>query len=125
MTNSTTTPKMTKAQKFALLAEIPAVANDPVLAEFVEHEMELLANRKASPKKQTSAQKANAELLENIISTMEPNRLYTIAEMLKEFDFCAEMSPQKISATLRPAIEDKRIERIEDKRKVFFKVVEG
>ena len=124
MTNSTT-PKMTKFQKFEMLSKLDAVQTNEVLAEFIAHEMELLSNRKSSPKKLTSSQKANIELLENIISAMEPNRLYTIAEMLKEFDFCAEMSPQKISATLRPAIEAKRIERIEDKRKVYFKVVEG
>jgi hypothetical protein len=54
---------MTKAQKFALLAEIPAVANDPVLSEFVAHEMELLANKKPSPKKPTAQQTANVGIL--------------------------------------------------------------
>ena len=125
MTNTNTTPKMTKFQKYEMLSKLDAVQTNEVLAEFVAHEMELLSNRKASPKKQTASQKANAILLENIISAMEPNRLYTIAEMLKEFEFCADLSPQRVSAVLRPAIIDKRIERVEDKRKVFFKVVEG
>ena len=123
--NTTSTPKLTKFQKFEMLSNLSAVQSNEVLAEFVAHEMELLSNRKASPKKQTASQKANAELLENIICAMEPNRLYTIAEMVKEFEFCAELSNQKISATLRPAIDGKRVERIEDKRKVYYKVVEG
>lgn len=122
--NTTSTPKLTKFQKFEMLSNLSAVQSNEVLAEFVAHEMELLSNRKASPKKQTSAQKANAELLENIICAMEPNRLYTIAEMMKEFSFCAELSNQKISATLKPALGS-RIERIEDKRKIYYKVVEG
>lgn len=122
MTNSTT-PKMTKAQKFALLAEIPAVANDPVLSEFVAHEMELLANKKSASKKLTPAQKANIELLENILSAMEPDCLYTVSEMLKEFACCADLSNQKVSAILRLAVEGKRIERVEDKRKTYFRKV--
>ena len=121
MTNSTT-PKMTKAQKFALLAEIPAVANDPVLAEFVAHEMELLANKKSSPKKPTAQQTANVGILEAILAGMEPDRCYTITELIKEIPECAELTNQRVSAILRPVIGS-RVERIEDKRKAYFKVM--
>ena len=122
MTNTNTTPKMTKAQKFALLAEIPAVANDPVLAEFVAHEMELLANKKSSPKKPTAQQTANVGILEAIIAGMEPDRCYTITELIKEIPECAELTNQRVSAILRPVIGS-RVERIEDKRKAYFKVM--
>ena len=121
MTNSTT-PKMTKAQKFALLAEIPAVANDPVLSEFVAHEMELLANKKSSPKKPTAQQTANVGILEAILAGMERNRCYTITELIKEIPECAELTNQRVSAILRPVIGS-RVERIEDKRKAYFKVM--
>ena len=122
--NTTSTPKLTKAQKFALLAEIPAVANDPVLAEFVAHEMELLANKKSSPKKPTAQQTANVGILEAIVAGMEPDRCYTITELIKEIPECAELTNQRVSAILRPVIGS-RVERIEDKRKAYFKVVEG
>ena len=122
MTNINTTPKMTKAQKYALLAEIPAVANDPVLAEFVAHEMELLANKKSSPKKPTAHQTANVGILEAILAGMERNRCYTITELIKEIPECAELTNQRVSAILRPVIGS-RVERVEDKRKAYFKVM--
>jgi hypothetical protein len=43
--------------------------------------------------------------------------------MIKEIPECAELTNQRVSAILRPAIEAKRIERIEDKRKAYFKVM--
>ena len=40
--------------------------------------------------------------------------------MQKEFAECAELSNQKMSALLRLLIEEKRVERIVDKRKTYF-----
>ena len=119
MTTSNT-PKLTKFQKFEMLSKLDAVQTNEVLAEFVAHEMELLANKKSAPKKQTKAQKENAIILEAILEYLEDGMLHTINEMTKEIPCCAELSNQKISAIMRPAIEDKRIKRVEDKRKVYF-----
>ena len=120
MTTSTNAPKLTKFQKFEMLMEIAEVNGNEILREFVEHEMELLSNRKSAPKKQTKAQKENAIILEAILEYLEDGMLHTITDMTKEIPCCAELSNQKISAIMRPAIDDKRIKRIEDKRKVYF-----
>ena len=125
MTNSTT-PKMTKAQKFALLAKIPAVANDPVLSEFVAHEMELLANKKSSPKKPTTAQKANEVIKEAILDFLSNGERYTISELMKFVpNLPEEMTPQRMTALVTQLKNENLVERIEDKRKAYFKVVEG
>ena len=126
MTNINTTPKMTKAQKFALLAEIPAVANDPVLAEFVAHEMELLANKKSAPKKPTSAQKANEVIKDGILDFLSNGERYTIGELMKFVPNLPEgMTPQRMTALVTQLKNENLVERIEDKRKAYFKVVEG
>ena len=120
MTTSTTTPKFTKFQKFEMLMDIAEVQSNEILREFVEHEMELLANRKSAPKKPTAQQTANKNILEAIIDFLSDGALHTIHDMIKEVPACAELSPQRISAILRPAITDNVIKRTEDKRKVFF-----
>ena len=37
--------KLTKKEKFAMLKAIPAVAENPMLVEFIDHEVELLNKR--------------------------------------------------------------------------------
>ena len=114
--------KMTKREKFAMLAEIPAVQSNPVLRDFIAHEVELLDKKNSAPKKPTAQQTANAGILEAIVEGMEPDRCYTITEIIKEIPECAELTNQRVNAIIRPVL-GKRIERIEDKRKAYFKVM--
>ena len=61
-TTSSSSVKLTKAQKFALIAEIAEVKNNPILAEFIAHEVELLAKKNSADKKPTAQQEANATI---------------------------------------------------------------
>ena len=81
-TNTTSTPKLTKAQKFAMLRAIPAVAENAMLVEFIDHEVELLTKKNSADKKPTAQQVANAGIATAIIEGMEPNRLYTVTEVI-------------------------------------------
>jgi hypothetical protein len=93
--------KFTKREKFEMLAKIEAVASNPLLAEFIEHELELLAKKNASGSgKMTATQKANEEIKEQIVEEMskEPNRLYSVSEMIKQFKCCNELSLPKVTA---------------------------
>lgn len=115
--------KMTKAQKFAMLAEIEAVKSNPVLAEFIAHEVELLAKKNSADKKPTKTQEANAVLKEAIVEAMEANRFYTVSELMKVVPALAEdenITNQKVSALLRQLVLDGVVKRTEDKRKAYF-----
>lgn len=117
--------KMTKRDYFNTLLTIDAVKSNPALVEFVEHELELLAKKNASGSgKMTATQIANEGIKADILECManEPNRMFTISEMQKSFDCCAEMSNQRVSALVRQLVNDGKIERIEDKRKAYFKI---
>ena len=121
-----TVKKVTKRERFEQLLAIPAVANDNGLKEFVNHELELLAKKNASGTgKLTAVQVANNGIKEEILDCManEPNRLFTISEMQKVNAELGEMSNQRISALIRQLINDGKVERIEDKRKAYFKAV--
>ena len=117
--------KMTKREKFEMLANIAEVKANPMLAEFIEHELELLAKKNASGNgKLTAVQVANNGIKAEILECMakEPNRLFTISEMQKVFPCCAELSNQRVSALIRQLIADGKVERLEEKRKAVFRI---
>jgi predicted transcriptional regulator len=118
--------KMTKREKFEALANLAEVKANPMLSEFVAHELDLLAKKNASGAgKMTATQVANegikAEILDGLAN--EPNRMFTVSEMQKAIPCCAELSNQRISALVRQLVADGKVERIEDKRKAFFKYI--
>ena len=120
-----TNKKITKREKFEMLANIAEVKANPMLAEFIEHELELLAKKNASGNgKLTAVQVANNGIKEDILDCMEkePNRLFTISEMQKVFPCCAELSNQRVSALVRQLIADGKVERLEEKRKAVFRI---
>ena len=123
MANTTTSTKLTKAQKFAMLRAIPAVADNAMLVEFIDHEVELLSKKNSAEKKPTAQQVANAGIVTAIIEGMEPNRLYTVTEVIKEIPQCAELTNQRVSALLRQLVEAGKVKRTEDKRKAYFSLV--
>ncbi len=93
------------------------------MAEFYKHEIELLDRKNTVDKKPTKTQKENEAIKTVILESMEPDRLYSISEMLKEFPACADMSNQKLSSLVRQMVTDKQVERLEEKRKAFFRKV--
>lgn len=123
MANTTTSTKLTKAQKFAMLRAIPAVAENAMLVEFIDHEVELLTKKNSAEKKPTAQQVANAGITTAIIEGMEPNRLYTVTEVIKSIPACADLTNQRVSALLRQLVEAGKVKRTEDKRKAYFQVV--
>lgn len=97
------------------------------MKEFAEHRIELLDKKKetakANPNSKTTA---NDELREKILNKLaeNPNRLYTITDMQKEFDFLEGKSNQSVSALVRPMVEEGKVERIEEKRKAYFRIAQ-
>ena len=123
MANTTTSTKLTKAQKFAMLRAIPAVAENAMLVEFIDHEVELLTKKNSAEKKPTAQQVANESIATAIIEGMEPNRLYTVTEVIKSIPQCADLTNQRVSALLRQLVEAGKVKRTEDKRKAYFSLV--
>ena len=120
-----TEKKLTKREKFEMLANIVDVKENPILAEFVAHELDLLAKKNASGQaKQTATQIANEGIKAEILECManQPNKLFTISEMLKAFPCCNELSNQRVSALIRQLVADGKVERLEEKRKAYFKI---
>lgn len=119
-----TEKKITKREKFEMLAKIEAVAKNPMLVEFIEHELELLAKKSASGSgKLTATQKENENVKSAILEEMsnEPNRLFSVSEMIKLFPACNELSLPKVTALVTQLAKADLVERIEEKRKAYFR----
>ena len=115
--------KMTKREKFEMLKTLSEVQANPMLTEFIEHELELLAKKNASEKKPTAQQVANEGLKDVILDVLKENGgLMTITDIQKSADELADLSNQRISALVRQMV-DVSVERVEDKRKAYFKAM--
>lgn len=111
--------KLTKAQKYAMLKDLAEVKANPVLVEFIDHELELLAKKNSSEKKPTAQQTANEAIKAEILAGMEVGKRYTITDLIKEIPACADLTNQRVSSLVRQMIPTD-IERVEDKRKAYF-----
>ena len=118
-----TNKKMTKREKFEMLKAIKAVSDNPVLVEFIDHELELLAKKNASEKKPTAQQVLNEGIKQTIVDVLTENGgLMTVTDIQKAHAELADMSNQRLSALLRQLKEDKVVDRVEDKRKAYFTI---
>ena len=94
------------------------------MLDYANTELRKLDERNlARTSKPTATQKANEVLKEAIIAGMAHNRIYTIAEIVKEIPECAELSNQKVAAMLNQLKADEKVEKITDKRKIYWKVI--
>ena len=120
----TNTKKITKRDYFNTLLGIAEVKANDELVKFIEHELELLAKKNSSEKKPTAVQVANEGIKSVIVETLAENdKMMTISEMQKVNAELGEMSNQRISALIRQLVNDGKVERVEEKRKAYFKAV--
>lgn len=113
--------KMTKREYFNVLLSLDEVKANSELVDFINHELELLSKKNASEKKLTPTQKENLTIQEAILNYMEDDVLYTITDLLKNVPECAGLSNQRVSAIVRIMRDEKKVERIEEKRKAYFR----
>ena len=125
MANTTSSSvRMTKAQKFQMLADLPAVKADPMLSEFIAHEVELLAKKNTADKKPTAQQEANAVIKQNVLTVLADGKKRTVSELLKMVpDLPDTMTNQRMSALVRQMVDAGQVKRTEDKRKAYFSIV--
>ena len=114
-----TIKKMTKADYFRqIMANYPLNEDEKA---FVEHELELLAKKNSAEKKPTAQQTANKAICDAILGGMTDGRLYTITDIIKEIPECADLTNQRVSALVRGMKDSGLIERVEEKRKAYFR----
>ena len=122
--STSTVKKLTKRDRFEALLKLSEVKSDPAMVEFINHEIDLLARKNAGDKKPTANQIANDGYKDIIFAEMtaNPDKLYTVTELIKTVDGLGDLSNQRVSALLRQMIEANGVEKIVDKRKSYFRL---
>ena len=114
--------KLTKRDYFNTLLTLDEVKSNDSLVDFINHELELLAKKNSSEKKPTAVQTANEGIKNAILNGMEVGKMYTITDLIKEIPEISDLTNQKVSALVRQLMPE-YIEKIEDKRKSYFRLV--
>ena len=122
-TNTTSTKKLTKRDHFNALLAIPAVSDNLVLVDFINHELELLSKKNSADKKTTATQQANNTLKEAIIDLLVDGNPYTVSQIIKSVPECAGLSNQKVSALMVQLVNEGQVEKVIEKRVSYFKLV--
>ena len=120
-----TNTKMTKREYLVnLLDVVKETEHEIEFKDFLEHEIELLDNKKKNSKP-TKTQAENEKLMLQIIEAMatftEP---LTITEMQKKHNTFSELSNQKISSLMKKLIAENKVVRTVDKKKAYFSLAE-
>lgn len=118
--------KVTKREKFEMLKAL--VADNAMLVEFIDHEIELLDNKKSNGNKKANEKVAKeTEIVYNALVSV--GRAVSASELIAETDLSAlenesgVVSTQKVSAMLKKLVESGRVEKFTDKKKTYFKIV--
>lgn len=117
---------MTKREKFEMLKAL--VADNAMLVEFIDHEIELLDKKKSNGNaKANEKMEKSVELVYNALVSV--GRAVTASELIAETDLTAlanesgVVSTQKVSAMFKKLKEQGKVESYTDKKKTYFKVV--
>lgn len=117
-----TNKKLTKKDHFNALLALEEVKENQALVDFISHELELLSKKNTADRKPTANQTENEVIKSAIVAGMTANRLYTVTEIIKEIPACNELANQKVSALFRQLVAENKVDRIEEKKKAYFRL---
>ena len=85
--------------------------------------MQELIERRTSAKANPWGHRPGAgEIKAAIVAGMTENRLYTVMEIIKKIPECNDLANQKVSALFRQLCAENKTERLEEKKKAYFRL---
>lgn len=118
--------KMTK--KIALTTALTYIPeNETEIRQKIEEMIVQLDKKNASPKKLTANQEANLVLRDAVLLFLEmyPDEMFTCSDLAKRVPELDGATPQKVSALMSALVKVDKVERIQEKRKTYFKFKKG
>lgn len=114
--------KMTNLKAVAYVLENCELPTD--VREKMEKIQASFEKKSSGERKPTATQQANEGIKDTILVFMEeqPNRLFTISELIKECADLAEFSNQKVSALITQLVSVNKVVKTVEKRKSYFKI---
>lgn len=112
---------LTKYDKFAMLLQIDEVSNNPLLSNFIVHELALIERKaekqatteKKPTKKQLEQQEKNNVLLQEISNFIEEmqNTAVTIDDLQEQIESLQGLQKQKIAFLMKKLVDAGKVER--------------
>ena len=120
--------KITKREKFEMVLKY--VEGNEMLTEFVNHEIELLANKSGkSSEKKNEEHEAFFEVIRDVLCTATDVRGMRCGELAKangiaDFKWAdgKETSSQRVSAMLKKMVENGDVVKTVDKKETYFRL---
>jgi hypothetical protein len=117
--------KVTKKDMFNAIKAVEAVAANPEMVAFIDHELELLAKKaNGGTRKPTATQVANEGIKDAIKAVLADGKARTISEIIADGEFAEGTTTQKISALCTLLIKAGEVAKTVDKKKSYFSLVE-
>ena len=122
------TNKKTLTDLYNELLAIEDVKKNPELVEFIEKRKELIAKKNTKSdgsKKMTATQKANEELKDlkvAILDYVEPDKRYTVTDLIKSVPELAELTNQKVSPLCNALVKEGKMCKETEKGRTYFYV---
>ena len=118
--------RVTKKDNYSALLALSQVQENPTLVEFIEHEMEMLANKNAKRStKPTAAQVENAEIADLVPTVMESGKMYRLSEIKALVPALASASgTQRIAVICRKLEAEGVLVKTVDKRVIYYSLAE-
>lgn len=113
--------KLTKIDMFTLILK---ELSDPTQIAFIEHEIELLENKKMVSRRPTQTQKDNEILKLDIVKFLQTSgKSFTITELQKNVSSIENLSNQRVSALLTQLVNSGTVSKTYEKRKAYFSAI--
>lgn len=117
---------MKKVTKIEMFTEIMKDLTNPEHIAFIEHEIELLENKKNGVKKPTARQEYNAERREEVKKFLSSNspKAYCISDIKDNIPRLKDSTNQHVSALMKQLVDGGEVMKMYEKRKPYFYVGE-
>lgn len=115
--------KITKREVLTAMLEVEGIASNEMFTEFIKHELELL-EKKTANRKSAKSDETNVKLANLVFDTLAEKGVgLTASEVIKANAEFNGLSTPKMTALLKILMDEGRVVRIEEGKKVTFKAV--
>ena len=115
--------KITKREVLTAMLQIKEIQANADFVNYIENELQLLA-KKSENRKSAKTNEENIKLAEVVLEVLKGSEGMTASDIIRANEELSGLSTPKMTALLKVLMEQGKVVRIEDKKKVLFKAVE-
>ena len=115
--------KITKREVLTAMLQIKEIQANADFVNYIENELQLLA-KKSENRKSAKTNEENIKLAEVVLEVLKGSEGMTASDIIRTNEELSGLSTPKMTALLKVLMEQGKVVRIEDKKKVLFKAVE-